>query len=191
MRRAMLLTLVAMALPTAALATSINFMTGTFEHGKVTRESSGKFTAPSFTISVTGKSGTITITTNTLGAGCDTNIVGECSFSSGTITVKNSSGSTVFTDSLKDGLIFKGSGGASVVASLVPSSMAPTGGITGFTVTFLPGPNATDKVLHGTAFAESSVIPEPSALLLLGTGVVGLAGIMRRKLRQDTRVRIS
>jgi hypothetical protein len=39
--------------------------------------------------------------------------------------------------------------------------------------------------LYGTAQADnfgSGVTPEPSSLLLLGSGIVGLAGVLRRKI---------
>lgn len=186
MRRAMLLTLVAMALPTAALANSIDFTTGRFENGTVTRDSSGKFTMPSFSVTVTGSLGTITLSTDSLGVGCDTNSLGMCTFTSGTVTVKNTHGATVFTDSIDNGMVIKISKGATITADLLPNAMDPSGGIVSYTLSFAPGPNATHTLIGGTAFASSAVIPEPSALLLLGTGVIGLAGMMRRKVKHGT-----
>lgn len=198
MRRAMLLTLVAVALPTAALANTIDFATGTidvttgrFQHGTVTRNPSGSFTMPDFSVTVTGTLGTIMLSTTSLGFGCNTNATGTCMFSTGSVKIQMSGG-PVFMDTVSSGMIIKTSNGATITAMLNKNPQDPTGGVVSYTLSFAPGPAATNKLVGGTAFAASNqVIPEPSALLLLGTGVIGLAGIMRRKLKHDTRVRRS
>lgn len=49
-----------------------------------------------------------------------------------------------------------------------------------FTTQYAPGMASPDIT---TFSASTSVTPEPSALMLFGTGAMGLAGIVRRKLR--------
>ena len=193
MRRVILLTLLAVALPTAALANSIDFSTnqtvdfttGRFEMGTVTREPSGNFAVSNFMVSVTGTLGTINISNIHLTPGCNTNGSGTCMFSSGTVTVLDTSGATVFTDSLSNGMIIKTSNGATITATMLPNAMDPSGGVVSYTLSFAPGPHATNSLIGGTGFAtgSSGVIPEPGTLGLLGTGVIGLAGMMRRKIR--------
>jgi hypothetical protein len=76
----MALVLVALALPTAALANSVDFNTGSFSSGTVTRTASGGFTRPSFSITLVGSLDTITVTTSVLSAGCGVNTSGMCIF---------------------------------------------------------------------------------------------------------------
>ena len=185
MRRVMLLTLLAaVAVPTAALAETIDFTTGLFQMGTVTRNPSGSFLSNNFAVSVTGTLATIDISVPTLGSGCDTNTLGMCMFSSGTVTVKNTSGATIFTDSLSAGMIIKTSNGATITATMNPNVLDPTGGVVSYTLSFARGPNASDNLIGGTGFASgNSVIPEPGSLGLLGTGMISLAGMVRRKVR--------
>jgi len=190
----MLLALLAVALPTAALANSIDFSTnqaidfttGQFSRGIATRNVSGGFTQPNFQVRVVGSLGDIGVSTAALGVGCNGNGGGMCTFNTGMVTVRNpTTGAVIFTDSLDTGMIIKTSNGATITAHMLPNALDPSGGVVSFTISFAPGPNPSDNLIGGTGFASSAqgVIPEPSALLLLGTGVVGLGGLMRRKLR--------
>jgi len=104
------------------------------------------------------------------------------------VTIKNTSGATLFTDNISTGMMIKTSNGATITATMLPRSLDPSGGIVSYTISFPPGPHATADLIGGTAFARSKadVIPEPGTLGLLGTGVIGLAGIMGRKRRLGT-----
>ena len=83
----------------------------------------------------------------------------------------------VFTDSLEGGLTMKGNSVAAIAASLLPNG----GVLHGTAVTTLDF--SGHKVLTGSSdvsFASPRTVPEPSTLLSLGTGLISLAGMMRR-----------
>src|SRR5215469_716073 len=101
MRRIMLLALLALALPTAALANIVYSAGGSplgFKSGSIT----GDFSNP-FMVEVTGNNGlTITLTTNTLTQPCSFEKFGtQCDFSSGFVTVENLGGTTLFGGGLE------------------------------------------------------------------------------------------
>jgi hypothetical protein len=180
----MALTLMALALPTVALANSVDFTTGTFIRGTVSRTVIGGFTRPNFSVAVVGSLDGITVSTSDLGLGCNTATTGICTFDSGTITVRNPAGVVVFTDSLDDGMITKTARGASISATFLPNAMTTTPGVVHLTISFSNTAPISNHLLGGTGIAISSgVIPEPSTMLPLGTGLIALAGVMRRKLK--------
>jgi len=176
----MLLTLLAVALPTAALANSIDFSTGTFTSGTIT----SNFHNP-FSVEVVGSGGTITLDTSTLNTHCAP-ATAVCTFTSGTVTVKNSAGVTVFTSSVTDGTISRVTppNEDSITANLVPGTCSPITCTSG-SVTFHVDVRGGNLVAgsSATVVGSTSVIPEPGTLGMLGTGVLGLAGMMRRKLK--------
>jgi len=177
-----MLTLLALALPTAALANSINFNTGTFISGTATRTMSGGLTRPSFDVSVVGSLDSMAIATSVLGPGCNVSTTGACTFGSGTLTVTSPGGVVLFTDSLIDGTITKFPTGAVIAADFLPNSMTSTSGLVTLVVFFGNTQPISNMLTGGSGVAASiAIIPEPSTLLSFGTGLIGLAGIMRRK----------
>jgi hypothetical protein len=180
----MLLALLAMALPTAALAGTITFETGTFMSGTIT----STFRNP-FTLQVVGDMNTITLDTSSLavdGTHC-TPTAPLCSFTSGTITVTHA-GTPIFTSSLMNGTlshtIVAGTLDlVSITGFLTTSATVLSGSAVSFT--------AFINLVHGGSLISPSTatvlivspIPEPGTLGLLGTGLIGLAGLVRLKLK--------
>ena len=134
MRRVTLLPLLALALPTGAIASTISFDTGRFVSGTASRTVTGGFAAGN---------------------------------------------TTLFTDTLTNGMVTKSRDSAVITASL--AGLPPGAGTVKFN--FLLGPGTS--LLAGSV-AGLRVVAEPGALALLGTGLIGLAGIARRKLRPGT-----
>jgi hypothetical protein len=178
MRRLVLLSLLALALPTAALADTIDYGNlGSIGGG--TAIISGSATAGS-TYSLTsqlvsvldvntnaqsmGALGWVTVTTGSL----STCPAGLC-FTGGTLTIKSTGGATLFSGTFTGGTVSTMNGFTFVQATV--GTAAGTGQIT-----FGVGRN-------GTVSGDTIVTPEPGTLGLLGTGLVGLAGIVRRKMR--------
>jgi len=52
---------------------------------------------------------------------------------------------------------------------------------------FTNGPNSTGYYLRGITYQFSDPVPEPATLLLLGTGLAGVAGRTYRKRRRNAR----
>jgi hypothetical protein len=161
MRRVILLALLAIALPTAALASSIdytNYGTVAANTATVTGTATTSMTISSELTGINGtfgNLGTVTVTTGAISGGI---------FTGGTITIVNSSSVTLFSSTLTGG----------TVTVIGPNTFVA------YTGPFVGGFQITNgNIVSG----DTIVTPEPSTLGLLGTGLVGLAGIVRRKLR--------
>ncbi len=175
MKKLVLLALLAIALPTAAFADTFDFgnagTLGTTASLTGSATAGGSFTLTSVLTSIdqngvltTGNLGTVSVTTGTLVANCGSNCF---SFTGGTITVTSSSSQVLFQGSFS-GTVTKAAGG---FLSII---YAPNGSpvVGGFQIS-----------AAGVVSGDTIVTPEPGTLGLLGTGLVGLAGIVRRKLR--------
>jgi len=187
MRRVILFAFLAIALPTAALASSIDFTTGTFVRGTISRVSNGGLVG-GFSLRLNGNLTQIHLDGGSIpnlgvGNGCFVAGDGSCTFTGGTITVSNAAGTmTLFRDTVQSGTITKTATTAIVSASLAPNSGTPAlgsaGGLVSYSVSFLAAPSSD---LTG-GVGRVAAVAEPGSLGLLGTGLVGLAGLARRKL---------
>jgi len=129
------------------------------------------------TVSITGSLATLTLRTGTLSEP----IPGIFVFTGGTLTVKNAQG--IFKDSLTSGnLLVSGTDSFTVGGFLQPTTTL-TSGSTAFNFGIENG--VLSRGSAGVNFVgQLSPIPEPTTFGLLGTGLIGVAGTARRKLKR-------
>src|SRR5512133_1993294 len=174
MRRVLLLAVLALALPMTAMASTIDYAGFTSSTpatltGGVT--SGGSLTLTFHELSVNGGGagpGTVqislTLGTTSCGTGCF-NIAG------GTVNVWNGSSTLLFTGTFSSGTATELNGNNLFVSGVTTGGNTVAGVI---------------KLGRTGWFGSSDTIvvtPEPGTLGLLGTGLIGMAGLVRRKLR--------
>jgi hypothetical protein len=204
MKKILLLAVLALALPTALLAgSSVDY---TNSGGMLSGSSSGLTLSGSGLIAanglnggglVTGNMGTVTFGTGALMSGSLAQ--GGMFAGGGSFTITGNG-----TNGIPNGTVFSGTFDGPVTWTLVTLSngthnytLTSTGGLSGMSGSGFRTVGATVQLTinTGRGFFDGSttissgdsnlalVVPEPGSLGLLGTGLIGLGGVVRRKLK--------
>jgi PEP-CTERM motif len=176
MRRVFLLALLAVALPTVALADSITDYEGLGTSGAGTASITGTVTnggSLTITTALTGVNGVATTGTISWSTGALTGSGSSFTYTGGNLTIM-SGAQTLFSGTFSTST--PGTLTVTPVSILISGVLANGGG----TETITMGRNGAL-----TVSADIGVVttPEPGTLGLIGTGLIGLAGLARRKLR--------
>lgn len=206
MKRMLWLLLLALALPVAGFATSVDFTNsaGTLSGGNAGLSLSGSnlvaINGPSGLL--TGNLGTLTFSTGALSSGSLQ--MGGTFAAGGSFTITGNG-----TGGIPNGVMFNGSFSGPVTWTLITMANGThaytlTGSLTG---TWFTGQSVTGAVVQltinvGKGFFNGSTTissgdtnitgnglrtvttPEPESISLLGTGLVGLGSLLRRKLKR-------